>query len=485
MNNTTKQVLGNTFFRVGGYALGAGLFFATIVLIARYLGTEGFGHFSFILATASIFQLVADMGVRNIVIRDIALEKEKFHHHLSTARTLLWSLSVVSLACVAVLAHLLVLSDDLRHSMYLAGLAVIITFYGLGYSAVLRAFEEMGWDIVGFILHKVVFIALIVLIAQTSLGLQGVFAAMLLANALQWLYYWAVVRLRHGRVKPTLNFAAAWSLLWEAFPLGIAEILRRLTRHVDKLLLAAISTPVALGLFSAAYKFLEAMSPLTTNLTLPLFPVFSRFARDSPLRLFRALDQSLKFLYVLGMPLAVLMFVLSEPLVVLFFGEAYHEAAAALRLIAPGVVFIFPTSVYSYVFTALGRQRLYMGCVAAALAVNTVLDLLLIPAYSHQGAALATTGAEAVLFVAGVIMLHRLGSELSGLWLLWRPLVAGLGMGLCCWVSKDLGFASAACGVISGLLVYAGLLLLLQTFTPQERALLRGTMHFKLGSVGP
>jgi O-antigen/teichoic acid export membrane protein len=427
--------------------------------------------------------LVADMGVRNIVIRDIALEKERFHLHLSTARTLLWSLSVVSFGCLAALANLLTLSDDLRHSMYLAGLAVMITFYGLGYSAVLRAFEEMGWDIFGFILHKVVFIALIGLLAQTSLGLQGVFAAMLLANALQWLYYWAVVRLRHGRTRPSLNFTAAWSLLWEAFPLGVAEILRRLTRHVDKLLLAAMSTPVALGLFSAAYKFLEAMSPFTTNLTLPLFPVFSRIARTSPLMLFRALDQSLKFLYVLGMPLAVLMFVLSEPLVVLFFGKAYHEAAAALQLIAPGVVFIFPTSVYSYVFTALGRQRLYMGCVAVSLVVNTLLDLLLIPSYSYQGAAVATMAAEAVLFCAGLLMLHRLGGALAGLWLLWRPAIAGLGMGLCCWVTRDLGLASAVFGVISGFILYAGLLLVFQTFTAHERALLRGAMRVRLGSV--
>ena len=484
MNDTTKRVLGNSLLRVGGYAIGAALFFATIVLIARYLGTAGFGQFSFILAVVSVFQLIADMGVRNIVIRNIALEKDKFHLHLSTARTLLWSLSVVSLGCIAILANLLPLSVDLRHGMYLAGVAVIISFYGLGYSAVLRAFEEMGWDIAGFILHKVVFIALIGLIAQTSLGLQGVFAAMLLANALQWLYYWAVVRIRHGHVKPSLNFTAAWSLLWEAFPLGMAEILRRLTRHVDKLLLAAMSTPIALGLFSAAYKFLEAMSPFTTNLTLPLFPVFSRVARTSPLMLFRALERSLKFLYVLGMPLAVLMFVLAEPLVVLFFGEAYRESATALRLIAPGVVFIFPTSVYSYVFTALGRQRQYLGCVAASLVINTLLDLLLIPAYSYQGAAVATTAAEGMLFVAGLIMLHRLGCELTGLWLLWRPLFAGLGMGLCCWVTKDLGVASVAFGVISGLSVYTGLLLLLQTFTPHERALLQDAMRLKLGSVG-
>jgi O-antigen/teichoic acid export membrane protein len=483
MNDTTTRVLGNSLLRVGGYAIGAGLFFGTIVLIARYLGTEGFGHFSFILAVVSVLQLVADMGVRNIVIRDIALEKAKFHLHLSTARTLLWSLSGLSLACVVVLANLVDLTADLRHSMYLAGVAVIMTFYGLGYSAVLRAFEEMQWDIAGFVLHKIVFMALIWLVTQTSLGLRGVFAAMLLANTLQWLYYWGVVSLRHGRTKPSLNFTAAWGLLWDAFPLGIAEILRRLTRHVDKLLLAALSTPMALGLFSAAYKFLEAMTPFTANLTLPLFPVFSRFARVSPGKLFGAYEQSLKFLYVLGMPLAVIMFVLSESLVVLCFGEAYRDAAAVLRLVAPGAVFSLPTSVYGYVFTALGRQRLYMGCVAASLAVNALLDLLLIPFYSYQGAAIATLTAEAVLFLAGLMMLRRLGSDLTSLWLLWRPLLAGLGMGICCWVTKDLGLTSVAFGILSGLVVYAALLLTFHTFTQQERALLLQAMRLRLGSV--
>jgi O-antigen/teichoic acid export membrane protein len=483
MNDTTTRVLGNSLLRVGGYAIGAGLFFGTIVLIARYLGTEGFGHFSFILAVASVFQLVADMGVRNIIIRNIALDKANFHIHLGIARTLLWSLSLLSLGCVVALAHLLALSDAIRHAMYLAGLAVILTFYGLGYSAVLRAFEEMDWDIFGFVLHKFIFMALIWLIVQTSLGLRGVFASLLLANAIQWLYYWGVVSLRHGRAKPSLNVTAAWLLLREALPLGIAELLRRLTRHVDKLLLAALSTPVALGLFSAAHKFLEAMIPFTANLTLPLFPVFSRMARVSPSKLFQAYEQSLKFLYALAMPLAVLVFVLAERLVVLFFGEAYREAAAALQVIAPTVVLLLPTSLYGYVFTALGYQRLYMGCVAVSLIVNTVLDLLLIPLYSYQGAAIATMAAEAVLFLAGQIMLYRLGSDVASFWLLWRPLLAGLGMGICCWVTKDLGLASLALGTISSLAVYAGLLLMLQTFTQQERALLLDAMRLRLGDV--
>jgi hypothetical protein len=61
--------------------------------------------------------------------------------------------------------------------------------------------------------------------------------------------------------------------------------------------------------------------------------------------------------------------------------------------------------------------------------------------------------------------------------------LAGLGMGICCWVTKDLGLASLALGTISSLAVYAGLLLMLQTFTQQERALLLDAMRLRLGNV--
>jgi O-antigen/teichoic acid export membrane protein len=380
------------------------------------------------------------------------------------------------------LANLLSLTPEVRQSMYIAGLAAIVTFYSLGYSAVLRAFEEMGWDILGFVLHKVIFIVGVWLIMQTRFGIKGVFAVLLLANITQWCYFWVLVGLRHGRAKPSLDLTAGWMLLSEALPLGIAEIFGRLTQHVDKLLLAALGTPAALGLFSAAYKFLEAMSPFTVNMTLPLFPVFSRLAQVSSLQLFRAHEQSLKFLYAMGMPLAVILFVFSDSIVLLFFGEAYCQAEVAVRLLAPAVVLLLPTSLYGYIFTALGCQRLYMGCMAAALIVNTLLDLLLIRFYSFIGAAVGTLVGQGVLFLAGLLMLHRLGSGLGSLWLLWRPLLAGIALGLCCWVTKDMKLTSAFFGIFGGIVAYIGVLLVLQTFTQKERSFLLGAMRVRLGA---
>jgi O-antigen/teichoic acid export membrane protein len=481
MSETHRRVVKNSGIRVGGYVIGAALQFAVVVIIARYLGTEKFGYFSFIFAVAGLFQLLADMGVRNILIRNIAVDKANFRYHLGIARTLLWILSLISMGCIVVLANLLPLTTEVRHSLYLAGLAVMVIFHGLGYSAVFRAFEEMEWDILGLLLQKGIFIALIWGVSRTDFGLPGVCMAQFLANTSQWLYCWGLVGIRYGRASLSRDFTAAWALLTEAFPLGIAEILRRTIQHVGKLLLTALGTPVAVGLFSAAYKFLEAMTPFTASLTLPLFPVFSRLAQTSHQKLCQAYAQSLKFLYVIGMPLVVMLFVLSDRLMLVVFGTGYQEAAVTLRLLVVAMFFLFPTAIHGYLFTALGRQRLYTVCMAAALGVNTLVALVLIPSYSHTGAAVGTLAAEAILFLMSMLMLRQLGSALVGLHLLWRPLVAGLAMGSICWFVKDLALLSVMSGMGSSLAVYAGLLLFLQTFTQQEMALVRDAV--RLGSV--
>jgi O-antigen/teichoic acid export membrane protein len=147
------------------------------------------------------------------------------------------------------------------------------------------------------------------------------------------------------------------------------------------------------------------------------------------------------------------------------------------------VILLLPTSVYGYIFTALGRQRLYMGCAVVALLTNIGLDLLLIPSYSYIGAAVGTLVAEAVLYLSGLMMLQRLGSTLVGMRVIGRPVLAGLALGLCCWWASDMGLAGLGAGIVSGLAAYAGVLLLLQTFTQRERALLLAAMRIRLGSV--
>ncbi len=480
MSETAKRVLQNSFLRVGGYAVGSLIYFAIIVLIARYLGIEGFGYFSFILALVGTLQLFVDLGIRNVLIRDIAVNKTRFAEKLGVARTVIWALSFVTMAVIVLLANLLNVPHEVRQAIYLAGLAVIVTFSALAYSAVLRGFEEMQWDVLGFVLHKCLFIGLIGGIINADLGLRGVFGAMLAANSFLYLYHRGLVRVLHGPGKLCLDLRPGWALLKESLPLGIAEILRRFTWHLDKLLLAALSTPLALGVFSAGFKFMEAINPFASNLTLPLFPAFSRLAQASPLRVLSAFEQSLKFLFVISIPLAVMFFVFAERVVVLFFGTQYAETDIVLKVLAPAVILILPISAYGYVFTALRLQRTYTACVALSLLVKLLLELFLIRCCGYVGAAIGSLVAEAVLFCIGLFMLRRLGDGVPRLGIVWRPCVAGLVMALLCWRVQDQTFTSTLFGAGLGLAVYAGLLLLLRTFTHQELVLLVDAVRVRL-----
>lgn len=486
MSETARRVVQNSIVRVAGYAIGAGLFFAVNILIARHLGTEGFGLYSSIVAFVGVFQLLVDMGIRTILIRDIAVDRAHFAEKLGVARTVLWILSGITMGLIFVLANLITLADDARHATYLAGFASIVTFSGLGYSAVLRAFEEMEWDILGFVLHKVVLLSVIGAVIRADLGLRAVFGAILLANTGLCLYYWGLVRVRHGRAKFKVDFPSAWALLRQSFPLAIAEVLNRLTWNVDKVLLAVLGGPVAVGLFSAAYRLLEAMNGFTIHLTLPVFPIFAKLAHASSSRLSNVFEQSFKFLCLLAIPLAVLLFVFAERIMLLCFGNVYREAGLALRVLAPAIMLLLPTSTYNYVFTALGRQRVYAGCVALALAINIVLDLFLIPIASYLGAAIGTLSGQAILFLTGLLLLRWHGHALPHLawsWWIWRALLAGLAMGLCCWLVKDLALPSVVVGAVSGLVVYASVLLLSKAFTEQEQALLLEAMRVRVGSI--
>ena len=55
------------------------------VWVARYLGPEKFGLFSYALAFVSIFQEIAKLGLDGIVVRDLVQEPEKRDVYLGTS----------------------------------------------------------------------------------------------------------------------------------------------------------------------------------------------------------------------------------------------------------------------------------------------------------------------------------------------------------------------------------------------------------------
>ena len=76
------------------------------------------------------------------------------------AAALIWMISLVVCLLVGIIAFFLPYNADVKIALLLMTFATLATFHGAGYSAVLRAFEDNELNYLGFILQKILLLAL-------------------------------------------------------------------------------------------------------------------------------------------------------------------------------------------------------------------------------------------------------------------------------------------------------------------------------------
>ena len=422
MSNASRVVLRNSIFGVASELIAGTLFFATFILIARALGTSEFGIFSYILAFVGIFQLLADFGLTNILVREITRDLSRVTEIVSTVRPLAWIFSSAIFVLIAAIGYPLSPTPQAYTATILLGLAVLATFHSFSYGSVCRAFEEMGFNAIGNVTHKILLILLVALAIKFDTGIIGAAAAMLIANIYQWVFFYLVVRVRYvSKIRWHYDFAYWRYLLVEAAPIGIAMVFRRASQHVNTLILTALSSNNSVGLFTVAYKIVQMLDMIPFTLSIPLFPQFVRLARESKEQLFRVLTHAIRIFMIIAAPIVIWTVVMARVLIELLFGTEYIESTTTLQVLAVSLLFLFFTALYSYLFSALDRQRFYTTTSGLCLLANVIMGFILIPYYGHLGAAIATLIAEAVFCVCGLWLLYSLGYRIAILRIVGTP----------------------------------------------------------------
>src|SRR5260221_1870982 len=142
----------------GGVAVGVGglLQLAAVVLIARSVSVSDFGIYSFILALAVFFQLLADSGLSNILMRELAKQPEKMAERFVAAPSLIWSLSIAVELIILAIVPFLNFNFEVKLLTLAMGAATLSLFHCAGYGSALRSQEDNELHAAGFLVHKVI-----------------------------------------------------------------------------------------------------------------------------------------------------------------------------------------------------------------------------------------------------------------------------------------------------------------------------------------
>jgi O-antigen/teichoic acid export membrane protein len=245
-------------------------------------------------------------------------------------------------------------------------------------------------------------------VLAAELGFESVVAAQVAGAALVLLLHVVIVG-RLVPLRPIVDTAYWRRLVAGSIALGLAIALAQAYFRIDAVLLALLRDPYEVGLYGAAYKFIEISELLVVAIPTSVFPPLARFVATGDPRVAPLVQRAFDVMLAAAAPLAVGMVVFAEPLVVAAAGEEFREGADALRLLGPFVLLSFVNGLLFRILMAHGRDRYLLGTTGSVLVANVVLNLAFIPVYGFRAAAVISVVTEALVLCPLAFAARRRG----------------------------------------------------------------------------
>jgi len=501
-----ERVMRNTSLPMATSFLNKAVDFGFAALMLRILGATAAGEYAFAIVLMGYFEIFTNFGLNALITREIARNRSLAGRYLSDAITLRLGLCLLStpvaLGVIFFGTRLLQMSASTTTAFVLLTLALIPGNLNGALSALFNAYERNEVPAIIAVGTNLLRVALSTVVLLAGAGIIGLAAIALFLNVLLVVAFVVATR-SVVRVPPSLpgtgtrdresaNREGAgglrlslpsprnlWRMVGEAYPLLINHVLVTIFFKIDFLLLEAMQGALAVGYYSAAYKWVDGFLIIPSTFTFAVFPALSRFAEQKGEGLRATYDISIRVLVCLAIPLSVIVAYSSGDLILLLGGPAFYpQSARALAILIWFLPFSYINGLTQYALIAVNRQKFITRAFLISAGFNLVANLILIPRYSLYAASAITVISEVVLMVPFLIEVRR---EIG--WPDWtraigKPALAGILMVL---VASGGRHIEPHLALLVALGVYLGALWLLAVFTPEERAVLaRMTGRFRL-----
>ena len=393
---------------------GAGLALLAQVVASRIIGAEEFGRYSLMLVWLLLLGHGATVGTSPLLCRYIA-QYIKAGDIPAIAGLLRWALSVVLLAGVTLGAG----AALLIHTGLIALGPETILLATLAFSAVpllvLQDFLEsiargIGRPALGIVpAYLVRHLAIIFGVSSAFLlGYQAgavtvmgmTIIGLVISLAIQFV-------LLHHHIGGLLRGAAPvyrrreW--LRTVFPMALGEAAEVLFMNADILILGMFAAPELVAYYFAATRLAQVLTYIPYGMSAVTAQRMAALAESHERGKLQALINHTTLVSGGLATLAALAMAVLAPYLLALFGSDYAQASPWVAILAGGIAFACLLGPGEDTLNMLGQERAGLTCIAAALAVNLTLNLLLVPRLGPLGAAWASALALATrgLLAAG------------------------------------------------------------------------------------
>lgn len=380
------------FFQMGYEILALILPIITSPYIARVIGAEGLGVYSYTYTVANYFVLFAMLGIKNYGNRVIAQTRDNADMLNSSFSSLLVvhvGVSVISV--IAYLSYSVLMKDDMPYALIqsvfvLSALFDISWFY--------FGIEKFKLTVVVSTAIKLLNVLCIFLFVREKCDLWKYCLIMSMGTLCNQLVLWIPLKKYVCFVRPTMHSMRRH--LKPLLVLFIPAIAISLYKYMDKIMIGIISGKAQLGYYENAEKVINISLSVIGALGTVMLPRMSNLMQSSNQNaVLRYITVSIRYIMCLAFSISFGLAGVGRVFAPLFWGKEFTPSGMIILGLAATIPFwSFANVIRTQYLIPAERDKDYLYSVMLGAIVNLVINYAMIPQFGAMGATVGTIAAE-------------------------------------------------------------------------------------------
>ena len=360
------------------------------IWVARYLGPEQFGLFSYAQSFVGLFVAIAGLGLDGIIVRELVKDESKRDALLGTAFRLKLIGALLVLIALAIAVNLSE-QDSLT----------TLLIFTIASATVFQSFNVIDFYFQAKVLSKYIVYANIISLLISSMVKVG-----LILNDAPLLYFAYSILFDNFILicgflyfyRNKALFVSRWyfdkklarSLLKDSWPMILSGLVISVYMKIDQIMIKEMMNVEAVGFYSVAVKLTEIWLFITVAITSSIFPSIIK-AKNISVDLYENRILNLyRVLFFISFVIAIFLSFFSEEIVMVLFGNSFYPSVQILVVYAWSNIFVFMNNASWKWYQIENLQKIAMVRLTLGALINVILNILFIKSYGLVGAAYAT-----------------------------------------------------------------------------------------------
>lgn len=384
-----KRYLSNSFWLFLDKFIRLGVNFVLMGQTAKILGAEDFGLISYVQSIIGVIVCITSLGLDNILIKEFSTADHsrcnKLFNTSFFSRLFLSGLAIVILIIWLVLINE---SKEIKYVYAISGLTILFQIQTI-YVSLYQGHSE------SYLLTKISLLSFavscgykiyLILIQGSLIEFCLSFAIDAGINAISLFYY-----THRNKIKLHIKYFDMdlfFHLLKGATPIIASALLISIYSRLDQWMIAKYLDLSDLGIYSVAIRVSEAASFVPIAVSTALIPYISNDSTNNKYQIYFSLVHFVSVITTIGV------LVCSPYVIMLIFGDKFTDSITLLRYSMCSMTFSILGILSTNYLIQINKTYLRLIRIILGLAVNVILNTILIPRFGLVGASIAALSSQ-------------------------------------------------------------------------------------------